>query len=1057
MGRARIQSRGDHSDAGLTSLPAEVFSGRPIHRLNLFRNRISELPPEIARLTSLVSLNLRHNHLERLPPEIGELTSLEELQLDSNQLTELPEELARLSRLRQLWLDDNMFSVWPDVLCRLPQLTELTFVNNNVTAGPDDAGLLRRLDTLWLNGTRLRNLDPLLGQLTELRHLQLSGLDLEAVPEELFELGKLEILSLIGNRIDTLPDWFGRLSELRELRLDRNAFTSFPRTILDLKKLSKLGIERNQIRALPPNIDRLSALRVLDVHACGLRILPPALAGPLRRGLLLNAHDNDFSEPIPELITQGHDALATYLESLYDGRPQFEAKMLVVGEGEVGKTSLLEALLDNPFVEGRPTTHGIEIRELTIPRPPDPPMVIRAWDFGGQEVYRITHQFFFSGGALYVLVWNSRKGQEQGEVEGWLRRIRLRVGSEVPVLVVATHSERAPEIDYPGLQRLFPGMLAGNYAVENSNQHGIPELLGAIAEQAEKLPTMGQQWSGSWIEARDEILGKAAEHPVISYEQFSASCGRHGLPADTVAVFARLLHDLGRVIYYGDDDGLRDVVVLNPEWLTKAISYVLEDRATRAMRGVLRHDRLPEIWGGTAAGRTPYDRRFYPYFLRLMEKFDVSYRMEGERESLVAQLVPHERPDLPWDWSDRAIAGKRALVLVCRLDEPAPGIVAWLTVRHHDDSTGRHWRRGVFLRHSIAAYDSEALLELPGDRELQLKVWAPSPDLYFNVLRDSIEHLLKRRWPSLKYQLLVPCPTVLPDGSTCAGRFKLTNLLRLRESRVKIDCQDCGERPEISVLLTGFATDSMPLRPQLEAMQHRLDEVSVALGRVEQLAADTAQSTRRVLRAINTEVNDCPRLFTLGRRPRGGLLRWNPLSSHYRLVLWCEHAGSLHACDGASYDIDLARIWLVAIGPYLNLIFKTLQLVTPIAAAATAASLSEDDLKRAKCELDLMKELVKPLPTAVGLADPKIETTGSGDALTQAEGDGLRAFRQFLLTTDPPRRFGGLRRVQAPSGDLLWVCPDHYPIYDPGLPSLPEEPTPAATTAAPSHDRRIGE
>ena len=52
------------------------------------------------------------------------------------------------------------------------------------------------------------------------------------------------------------------------------------------------------------------------------------------------------------------------------------------------------------------------------------------------------------------------------------------------------------------------------------------------------------------------------------------------------------MHDLGLIIYYADDEGLRDIVVLNPEWLTKAISYVLEDDATRQAGGILDHARL---------------------------------------------------------------------------------------------------------------------------------------------------------------------------------------------------------------------------------------------------------------------------------------------------------------------------------------------------------------------------------------------------------------------------------------------------------------------------------
>jgi hypothetical protein len=85
-------------------------------------------------------------------------------------------------------------------------------------------------------------------------------------------------------------------------------------------------------------------------------------------------------------------------------------------------------------------------------------------------------------------------------------------------------------------------------------------------------------------------------------------------------------------------------------------------------------------------------------------------------------------------------------------------LVPWLAARHHKASTGKYWRRGVFLRHPIDAYRSEALLSLTRDDELALEVRAPSPDLYFNVLRDSIEDLITTRWPGLTYQLFVPCP-----------------------------------------------------------------------------------------------------------------------------------------------------------------------------------------------------------------------------------------------------------------------------------------------------------
>ena len=112
-----------------------------------------------------------------------------------------------------------------------------------------------------------------------------------------------------------------------------------------------------------------------------------------------------------------------------------EAKLILIGEGEVGKTSLLGALRGDEWVENRPTTHGVEVAikslVLDVPElghserseesqtpgeilrsaqddssPTDAPkqITLNGWDFGGQNIYRHTHQLFFTAPA----VWNPR-------------------------------------------------------------------------------------------------------------------------------------------------------------------------------------------------------------------------------------------------------------------------------------------------------------------------------------------------------------------------------------------------------------------------------------------------------------------------------------------------------------------------------------------------------------------------------------------------------------------------------------------------------------------------
>lgn len=85
----------------------------------------------------------------------------------------------------------------------------------------------------------------------------------------------------------------------------------------------------------------------------------------------------------------------------------------------------------------------------------------------------------------------------------------------------------------------------------------------------------------------------------------------------------------------------------------------------------------------------------------------------------------------------------------------------------------------------------------------------------------------------------------------------------------------------------------------------------------------------------------------------------------------------------------------------------------------------------------MMKAIVDALPDEplreLANASPTLPTA----QITAAEGDALRTLRVIIFEHDPMRRFGSLRRVQAPSGDFLWVCPHHRAEYDPGLPTLP--------------------
>ena len=561
----------------------------------------------------------------------------------------------------------------------------------------------------------------------------------------------------------------GRIKEAREtnsaslnllgLGLDDNELTMLLPEIGELTALTELNLRDNQLTTLPPEIGKLTALTDLD----------------------LDSHQLD--EPTWEAYVSGLDALRTYLLSLADAEAVeklYETKLLLVGEGAVGKSTLVASLNGLPFVEKRSSTHGVHISDFALPRDKgDEQITFNVWDFGGQIVYRVTNQFFYSHRSLFLLLWDPRQDLERCDVEGWIKRIHLRVGDDARIIIVATFCRahnRATQIDKNTLQERYGDIIAGFHEVdsgfledgetkagdgETREKYGLQGLRDLIAGVAEQLPQMGSPFNRDWAKAQQETLALRDEPEnlaYVPYELFLEICGRNGMEGNAPAVLAGLMHDLGHVLYYGRHEGLKHLMILQPEWVTKAIGYILEDPETNGLHGELVHSRLRKLWNDSEdAEKERYDSTLHPFFLRLMELFDVSYRLDEGDSSLVAQLVPDVRPDdkaLPWLANTDVPTGRGQIQLNCQMEERPTGLIPWMIVRTHRYATPErlHWKNGMFLR-----YDGhgEALLEQHG-REFRMTARAVCPTYFMAVVQSTLEQLIAERWPGLAPSL--PCP-----------------------------------------------------------------------------------------------------------------------------------------------------------------------------------------------------------------------------------------------------------------------------------------------------------
>lgn len=515
---------------GIKSLPKEIGRLHNLKVLYLRNNPITSLPPEIGKLKSLHTLYLQYTQLSALPAEIGLLQNLEYLEAYGTGITALPDEIGNMKRLRSL----------------NPTQTKLIFIPKSISA-------LHSLDTLILRASRLR-----------------------ALPEELGALANLTYLDISHNEVEHLPSSIGKLTKLQRLEMSHNRLTRIPSEIGQLKKLMTLNMAHNSLTVLPAELGRLNGLDSNRFY--------------------MDIEENPLLSPPPAITTQGTAAIASYLRGqLENSKKQWISKLLLVGEGGVGKTSLLRALLKEPFNLNESTTHGIAIRSITCAHPFEDGvrMQLNAWDFGGQEIYHATHQFFLTNRSIFMLVWNARLGFEQGKLYYWLDTIQA-LAPESPVLIVATHiDERDAALPLAELKTKYP-MIAGHWVVSNRTNRGIEELTSAIAQAAASLPLMGETWPGKWLRAA-EIIRELTANSIDPSEMHAlmSSCGLDPLEQRVLATW---MHELGDILYFQEDDELRDMVILKPEWVTGLISKVLESEKVINDLGIFTRDDMDDVW-----------------------------------------------------------------------------------------------------------------------------------------------------------------------------------------------------------------------------------------------------------------------------------------------------------------------------------------------------------------------------------------------------------------------------------------------------------------------------
>ncbi len=924
---------------------------------------------------------------------------------------------------------------------------------------------------LDLSGMGLSEIPDAIANLTQLKELSLSGNQITEIPKAIANLTQLSLLDLDNNQITEIPDAIANLTQLQQLYLLGNQIIEIPDAIANLTQLKELSLDNNEIKEIPDAIANLTQLQQLYLSGNQIAEIPDAISD-LTQLQELFLDRSPLNPDLAAAYEQGLDAVMEYLRAKAESEIVLnEAKLILVGEGEVGKTSLLGALRGDEWVEKRKTTHGVEvdIKSLVITEPESKKEItFNGWDFGGQNIYRHTHQIFFTAPAIYLAVWNPRRGSEQCRVDEWVKMVKHRAyqesrSDERPrILVIATNKDAEDRLDYIDEQSLrdeFGNLIVGFLHVDSKTESGIAELKQLISQTAVAIPQVGRTVPASWKRVLDGIRLRSETDAWISYEDFLALCAAQEVDVTLAKTYAAILNELGHLIHYSIDPILKDTVILRPEWLSKAISFILEDQQVKEQNGLVRHSRLKLLWDDPERGEDRYPEHLHQVFLKLMEHCDLSYQVElpeadAPPTNLMAQLVPSKRPD-QWEQDWVLKGGDTEQTQICRLLDKvtgrtaeAEGLMYRLIVRFHRYSLGkknyyksRHWKNGMLLDDG---FNGRAFIE-EIDGDIYVRVRAAYPSWFLGYLSSEITWLVNYFWKGLDPRLYIPCP-----GDSCKGLLERDEIMEFKEQGMpKVRCSVCRQFHSIDSLMATVSdkpewqnavTELKQGQEQiLNAFATNFDSLSVQL---KTLMSQADEQYQALLTTLTDLAKDGPRLFSIEPVNRSKFNPKNWTTEKFRITLWCEHKRvPLPILNGVGdtrgvYEIELTKDWVKRASPLLRIMSVTLKLALPIAIPGTKLATDDTEYKNITEQLEFgVKSADSFLKGSEQVGDWLV--TGDGievDRTTEntrnairAQGSLLRELQVLLKEKDPG--FGGLARVQNKRRQFLWIHPQFIDEY----------------------------
>ncbi len=391
-----------------------------------------------------------------------------------------------------------------------------------------------------------------------------------------------------------------------------------------------------------------------------------------------------------------------------------QIKLIIVGNGRAGKTSMYKVLKGLKFNENEGYTHAISLGTLEKKHLPDllaemKNPQIKVWDFGGQEIFYATHQFFLGEKAVYILAWTNEKilleHRAKAEKESikydkprlcayWLENIKLRAKAAKPLMVrTHFHYNRA----YRECEEAEKHPKSLHFDAKSSyNLSVLQEEIALILNEKwqDKQHSFGNEIAETWDKVSKAVAKKRKTTPFLDFETgFIPLCKGKNWQIETGGELsvAKYLDDIGEIVYFPDDSQLKNIVYIDPNWLINQVYRLLEDAETiKQRKGKIDAAYLQQIFP-----ESEYTDTERSNFVALLKNFKLIFEEKEEGYYIAPQYLQEELAEDTQVFYD-IILNSLDLVFEFRFSEFLPeNLIINFLCEYGPYAKKFYWRNGI--------------------------------------------------------------------------------------------------------------------------------------------------------------------------------------------------------------------------------------------------------------------------------------------------------------------------------------------------------------------------